>query len=109
MAVLTKEIAQDIVDQTMNILSYNINVMDRSGVIIGSGDQSRIGEMHEGAMNAIVQKRRVDIAVDQMKNLAGTKPGINLPIILDRKSTRLNSSHVAISYAVFCLKKNINF
>src|SRR5690625_6385960 len=26
----------------------------------------------------------------------------------DRKSTRLNSSHVAISYAVFCLKKKIN-
>src|SRR5439155_23701255 len=26
-------------------------------------------------------------------------------IALDRKSTRLNSSHVAISYAVFCLKK----
>src|SRR5690554_7582824 len=25
--------------------------------------------------------------------------------ILDRKSTRLNSSHVRISYAVFCLKK----
>src|SRR5437660_8213462 len=28
--------------------------------------------------------------------------------ILDRKSTRLNSSHVAISYAVFCLKKKMN-
>src|SRR5690625_5905984 len=27
--------------------------------------------------------------------------------IQDRKSTRLNSSHVAISYAVFCLKKKI--
>src|SRR5690349_23486832 len=26
----------------------------------------------------------------------------------DRKSTRLNSSHVEISYAVFCLKKKIN-
>src|SRR5437870_6508550 len=26
-------------------------------------------------------------------------------VIEDRKSTRLNSSHVAISYAVFCLKK----
>src|SRR5699024_11233413 len=26
---------------------------------------------------------------------------------LDRKSTRLNSSHVSISYAVFCLKKKI--
>src|SRR5437870_6089464 len=28
-----------------------------------------------------------------------------LPATRDRKSTRLNSSHVAISYAVFCLKK----
>src|SRR5690625_5337415 len=28
-------------------------------------------------------------------------------LIQDRKSTRLNSSHVAISYAVFCLKKKI--
>src|SRR5690625_5704069 len=30
------------------------------------------------------------------------------PSELDRKSTRLNSSHVAISYAVFCLKKKKN-
>src|SRR5690625_6387921 len=29
-------------------------------------------------------------------------------ISVDRKSTRLNSSHVAISYAVFCLKKKKN-
>src|SRR3712207_8343157 len=28
-------------------------------------------------------------------------------LTLDRKSTRLNSSHANISYAVFCLKKNI--
>src|SRR3712207_8240480 len=27
----------------------------------------------------------------------------------DRKSTRLNSSHANISYAVFCLKKKINY
>src|SRR5437870_10272099 len=30
---------------------------------------------------------------------------ISGPADSDRKSTRLNSSHVAISYAVFCLKK----
>src|SRR5699024_12094200 len=30
---------------------------------------------------------------------------LNLHQDLDRKSTRLNSSHVSISYAVFCLKK----
>src|SRR5690554_7678828 len=31
-----------------------------------------------------------------------------IPQELDRKSTRLNSSHVRISYAVFCLKKKKN-
>src|SRR3712207_8429314 len=31
--------------------------------------------------------------------------GISEKLILDRKSTRLNSSHANISYAVFCLKK----
>src|SRR2546430_7738707 len=30
-------------------------------------------------------------------------------LVIDRKSTRLNSSHSQISYAVFCLKKKIYF
>src|SRR5690606_39528640 len=45
-----------------------------------------------------------------------TKPAPGQPALLsfddvttlDRKSTRLNSSHVKISYAVFCLKKKKN-
>src|SRR5215471_19703740 len=42
-----------------------------------------------------------------------TTPGLRLrradrPAWRDRKSTRLNSSHVEISYAVFCLKKKNN-
>src|SRR5438477_2181255 len=33
---------------------------------------------------------------------------LSLYATLDRKSTRLNSSHMSISYAVFCLKKKTN-
>src|SRR5690606_41671509 len=36
---------------------------------------------------------------------AGARGAGHLPAARDRKSTRLNSSHVKISYAVFCLKK----
>src|SRR5256886_3422115 len=32
-------------------------------------------------------------------------PALDLEVLRDRKSTRLNSSHSQISYAVFCLKK----
>src|SRR5699024_12100172 len=37
----------------------------------------------------------------QCYGMAACRPAMGL----DRKSTRLNSSHVSISYAVFCLKK----
>src|SRR5437773_3997213 len=33
----------------------------------------------------------------------------SIVFFVDRKSTRLNSSHITISYAVFCLKKKINY
>src|SRR5256885_8630086 len=36
-----------------------------------------------------------------------TLSAMMLLVMLDRKSTRLNSSHLVISYAVFCLKKKI--
>src|SRR5258708_16268994 len=37
--------------------------------------------------------------------LEGTAEHFSLLLFIDRKSTRLNSSHQIISYAVFCLKK----
>src|SRR5690349_23405425 len=43
------------------------------------------------------------------RNLADARRRVRHPLerLRDRKSTRLNSSHVEISYAVFCLKKKI--
>src|SRR5690625_5920065 len=47
-----------------------------------------------GCKDSVFVKKIESVAVD--------------PCCKDRKSTRLNSSHVAISYAVFCLKKKIS-
>src|SRR5437870_6800540 len=41
----------------------------------------------------------------RLRRPAGWRKGSVRNRVEDRKSTRLNSSHVAISYAVFCLKK----
>src|SRR5690554_3839817 len=45
------------------------------------------------------------MTVSGMCEGAGSGDGCEWTVIVDRKSTRLNSSHVRISYAVFCLKK----
>src|SRR5436309_4352602 len=43
-----------------------------------------------------------------VENLKSSCSSRHKTATLDRKSTRLNSSHVKISYAVFCLKKKKN-
>src|SRR3989442_7039314 len=46
-------------------------------------------------------------ATSMKQQTACTKSAPAVCCFIDRKSTRLNSSHVRISYAVFCLKKKI--
>src|SRR5438552_13991538 len=46
-------------------------------------------------------KRVIGLPGDRLKLIDGD-------VFIDRKSTRLNSSHQIISYAVFCLKKKTN-
>src|SRR2546426_151450 len=56
-------------------------------------------------------QRRDQFRLEAVVDLAAQAPHQHLEhvgervVIVDRKSTRLNSSHLVISYAVFCLKK----
>src|SRR5690606_39326185 len=50
---------------------------------------------------------RIGVSSRHLERRARLKPTPGIPHKPDRKSTRLNSSHVKISYAVFCLKKKI--
>src|SRR5699024_12125388 len=74
-------------------------------VVFVGGDSTKIGTpLVDGAsVEATVDKqgkeKKVVTFKYKPKKHTHTKQG------QDRKSTRLNSSHVSISYAVFCLKK----
>jgi len=77
---ITHKLAQSIVDKTMSILVKNINIMDENGVIIGSGDKSRLNQYHEGAAQVIKEGKKLEIYSNDINHLVGAKPGINLPI-----------------------------
>src|SRR5204863_9207537 len=47
----------------------------------------------------------LDTYVSEFGRFVNQRPWLAAQGLTDRKSTRLNSSHVEISYAVFCLKK----
>src|SRR5690606_41825620 len=57
-----------------------------------------------------LDEKVANLGVQMVKEVASrtnddTGDGTTTATVQDRKSTRLNSSHVKISYAVFCLKK----
>src|SRR5699024_11601025 len=66
--------------------------------IVDHADENKIKYVfHTGdIVNRTFEEKQWELADDYMKILEENE---------DRKSTRLNSSHVSISYAVFCLKK----
>src|SRR5699024_12460730 len=75
----------------------------RSEVICSQGGSIRgilwyQGCSDTGPQECTTYEQRFERVVEQLRTETGE----------DRKSTRLNSSHVSISYAVFCLKKKNN-
>src|SRR5690242_21483134 len=58
---------------------------------------------YAGNQLALAHRRKVDVDAVLSRLALRDGPLANWPP--DRKSTRLNSSHMSISYAVFCLKK----
>ena len=74
--MLNKQIAQKIVDKISTVLPYNINIMDKEGIIIGSSNKNRIGTIHYGAAEALTEKKEVEIYNED----EFVKPGLNIPI-----------------------------
>src|SRR5260221_2267199 len=70
----------------------------RSALLQKHGDDARVlagGQSLVPMLNFRVAAPKVLVDINRIAGLSG----------IDRKSTRLNSSHTVISYAVFCLKK----
>src|SRR5690625_6954761 len=66
---------------------------------------STIDIHHGGQRSHAVSRIQISISIQIMIGSPRSFRESLFSEFQDRKSTRLNSSHVAISYAVFCLKK----
>src|SRR2546430_7595381 len=74
---------------------------EREALMLSPADATRLGIVDGETVRASSRRGSVEVPV---RIEASLRPGLAF-MTLDRKSTRLNSSHSQISYAVFCLKK----
>ncbi len=82
---LTPYIAQSIVNRTMKLLTYNINIMNEQGIIIGSGNSRRLNIYHQGADKVLKENIPIAIRKENLDNYQGCQEGLNLPICFNEK------------------------
>ncbi|MFD3447841.1 CdaR family transcriptional regulator [Microbacteriaceae bacterium 4G12] len=81
--LLSSHHAQKIVEDMYHIANYNLIFTDEQGIIIASVEKSRIGDLHEGALEVLRTKDKV--VIRHSKQFKGTKQGIAYPIALNKK------------------------
>src|SRR3712207_8383080 len=85
------------------LFPYTTLFRSMSGITYAAADLNTL-RLEPGSADAVFAHSAVH-HVQDLEHLYATVHAALRPGGVDRKSTRLNSSHANISYAVFCLKK----
>ncbi|MEN6412748.1 MAG: sugar diacid recognition domain-containing protein [Veillonellales bacterium] len=85
MTIISRELAQKIVNQLMDIVHRNVNIMNCSGLIIASGQSERINTFHQGGKLAVEEKNVVEIQTNEVEHYSGALPGVMWPIDIKKK------------------------
>lgn len=83
--MLNRKIAETIVEEASLRVNRNVNIMNRNGLIIATCDESRLNQIHEGAIKVLQSNQPLYIYPKEGKEYAGVKPGVNLPIVFQEQ------------------------
>ncbi|MEU4288237.1 sugar diacid recognition domain-containing protein [Kribbella sp. NPDC026596] len=81
--MLSAPLAQQIARDTSEVIGYNVLITDDHGIVIGSGDPSRLGSFHEASVDVLASQQAAWHTAAEAQRLRGVKPGMTLPIVID--------------------------
>ncbi|WP_217238549.1 sugar diacid recognition domain-containing protein [Streptomyces sp. AC555_RSS877] len=79
--MLSPSLAQEIAGDTTAVIGFNVLITDAQGMVIGSGDSSRVGTFHEASVDVIRTKEPATHNASQAQQLRGVRPGVTLPLV----------------------------
>jgi carbohydrate diacid regulator len=83
--ILSKTIAEEIINEIKTEIKSHINLMNEQGVIIASTDPKRVGMLHQGALQ-ILQNNLDELFVSEDEATETTYKGINLAIHFENRT-----------------------
>jgi carbohydrate diacid regulator len=80
--MLSGTLAQQIAGETTEAIGYNVIITDAEGMVIGSGDTSRVGSFHEASIEVMRSRESAWHNPEEARALRGVRPGITLPLVI---------------------------
>lgn len=81
--IISRDVAQQIVETVKDVSNQNVNFIDDKGIIIASTDKERINTFHEIGYKVVTTGNTIEVSGDD--NFYGTKKGINIPVTYNGK------------------------
>ncbi|RPF31229.1 sugar diacid recognition domain-containing protein [Streptomyces sp. TLI_185] len=79
--MLSPSLAQEIAGDTSAVIGFNVLITDAEGMVIGSGDSSRVGSFHEASVEVVRTQEPATHNASQAQQLRGVRPGVTLPLV----------------------------
>ncbi len=81
--MLGQALAQQIANEITDVIGHNVLITDESGIVLGSGDESRVGQFHEASVEVVRCRRTMAHSSEDVRDLIGTLPGVTIPLVID--------------------------
>lgn len=80
--MLSPVLAQQIAAETTEAIGHNVIITDIEAIVVGSGDETRVGTLHEASLEVMRSQESAWHTPEQARKLRGVRPGITLPLVL---------------------------
>ncbi|MFI9170143.1 CdaR family transcriptional regulator [Streptomyces lincolnensis] len=84
--MLSPSLAQEIAGDTSAVIGFNVLITDAEGMVIGSGDSSRVGTFHEASVEVVRTQEAATHSAHEAQRLRGVRPGVTLPLVTDGRA-----------------------
>ena len=81
--MLGQALAQQIANEITDVIGHNVLITDESGIVMGSGDESQVGQFHEASVEVVRSRRMAAHSSDDVRDVVGRLPGVTIPLIID--------------------------